>query len=254
MRSKQFMAVLLTGLAVALNACGAASEPAPAETAEVVSEEVAEVVSEETAEVVSEEASPEAGQEETRELTRADKLLAEAEAGNGRSYTDLGKLYEQGTGVDRDYAKALEYYLLSAEAEEPDFKGMRLAGLLYLNGTGVRQDDARAAECFQKAAEAGDVSACWYLGQLYEEGRGVPEDAARAKEWYEAGLADLDRFTGGSNKGPDELKQILCRLAEMALEEGDIETGAGYYQTAADLGWEPAIQALEELGMNEEED
>lgn len=249
MRSRSFMAVLLTGLVMALSACGA-----PAEVISQEVQEAAEAAEEEVPAEAAEETAPGAEPEEERELTRAEKLLAEAEAGNGRSYTDLGKLYEQGTGVDQDYEKALEYYLLSAEAEDPDFKGMRLAGLLYLEGTGVEQDDTKAAECFQKAAETGDVSACWYLGQLYEEGRGVPEDAALAKEWYETGLSDLERFTSGNNKGPDELKQILCRLAEMALEEGDSETGIAYYQTAADLGWEPARQALESVEQKEGED
>ena len=126
---------------------------------------------------------------------------------------------------------------------------MRLAGLLYMNGTGVAQDMAKAAECFQKAAEAGDVSACWFLGQFYEQGTGVEQDMEKAKQTYELGLTDLERFTGGGNKGPDELKQILCRLAELTLEEGDTETAVSYYQIAADLGWDAAQQALTDLGV-----
>ena len=186
------------------------------------------------------------------ELTRAEKLLLDAESGNGRAYTDLGKMYESGNGVEQDYEKALEYYLLSAEAEKPDFKGMRMAGLMYLNGTGVEQDYEKAAECFGKAADSGDVSGAWFLGQLYEQGNGVEQDMAKAKQCYETAIAQLDRFTGGNNKGPDELKQALCRLAEMALEDGDNETAISYYRTAYDLGWEAAGQALTELGETPE--
>lgn len=185
--------------------------------------------------------------QETHTPTAAEKLLMDAEAGNGRAYTDLGKRYETGNGVEQDYAKALEYYLLSAEAEKPDFKGMRLAGLLYMNGTGVEQDYEKAAACFLKAAEDGDVSAAYFLGTLYEQGNGVEADPVQAKHWYETAIAQLDRFTGGKNTGPDELKLALCRLAEMALEDGDTEKAISYYQIASDLGWDAATQALIEL-------
>lgn len=198
------------------------------------------------------EQTPKADQETEVELTRAEKLLLDAESGSGRAYTDLGKMYENGNGVEQDYAKALEYYLLSAEAENPDFKGMRMAGLMYMNGTGVEQDYAKAAECFQKAADSGDVSGAWFLGQLYEQGSGVEQSMEQAKQCYETAIAQLDRFTGGKNKGPDELKQALCRLAEIALEDGDTETAITYYQTAYDLGWEAAGQALTDLGVQPE--
>lgn len=191
--------------------------------------------------------------EAPKELTRAEKLLADGEAGNGRAYTDLGKMYESGNSVEQDYDKALEYYLLSAEAENPDFKGMRLAGLLYLNGTGVEQDFAKAAECFQAAAEAGDVSAAYFLGQLYETGSGIEQSGAEAKKWYEEAVSTVDEFLSNSkNNGPDELKLALCRLAELALAEGDTDTAVTYYQYAATLGWSAAADKLTELGVSTE--
>ena len=274
---KQGLSITLSVLILlAMTACGNSEKPAEetllpvqsnveeaAQTPEQTPEEpvTAEALPEESAAQPTEEPTveqpeqpPETDQEPEpeAELTRAEKLLLDAESGNGRAYTDLGKMYESGNGVEQDYEKALEYYLLSAEAENPDFKGMRMAGLMYMNGTGVEQDYEKAAECFQKAADSGDVSGAWFLGQLYEQGNGVEQNMEQARACYETAIAQLDRFTGGNNKGPDELKQALCRLAEMALEDGDTEAAISYYQTAYDLGWEAAGQALTELGVEPE--
>ena len=202
--------------------------------------------------ITAEPESVEASQtpEIQREQTRAEKLLADGQAGNGRAYTDLGRMYEQGNGVDQDYDKALEFYRLSAEAEKPDFKGMRYAGLMYQDGIGVEQDYVEAASCFQVAAEAGDVSAAYFLGLLYEEGNGVDQSLEEAKKWYEEAVSTLDDFLESSkNSGPEELKLALCRLAEIAMTDGDTDTAIQYYQYAADLGWSAAEEKLKELGV-----
>lgn len=190
--------------------------------------------------------------ETSQEPSRAEKLLADGQNGNGRAYTDLGRMYEQGNGVEQNYEQALEYYRLSAEAENPDFKGMRYAGLMYRDGVGVERDSSEAAACFQVAAESGDVSAAYFLGLLYEEGDGVEQSADEARNWYEKAISTLDDFLANEkNNGPDELKLALCRLAEMALTDGDEETAVQYYQSAADLGWSDAKEKLIELGVAE---
>ncbi len=236
MKSKMSALFLALCIAFSLAACAgpdaaATQTPAPANSAEP--------------ERTGTPQTPEVSQE----LSRAEKLLADGQSGNGRAYTDLGRMYEQGNGVEQDYEKALEYYRLSAEAEDPDFKGMRYAGLMYRDGTGVEQNYSEAAACFQVAAESGDVSAAYFLGLLYEEGSGVEQSADEAKTWYEKAVSTLDDFLENSkNSGPDELKLALCRLAEMALADGDTDQAIQYYQYAADLGWSAAEDRLAELG------
>ena len=232
------IALLILALSFSLTACGNADSE-DIRTDEPVNSATLEP---------SETATP---QETQQTQSRADRLLADGEAGNGRAYTDLGRMYEQGNGVEQDYEKALEYYRLSAEAENPDFKGMRYAGLMYRDGTGVAQDAAEAAVCFRLAAEAGDVSAAYFLGLLYEEGNGVDQNTVEAKKWYEKAVSTIDEFLSNSrNNGPDELKQALCKLAEMALSDGDTDTAVQYYQYAADLGWSAAEEELSKLGIS----
>ena len=200
-----------------------------------------------------EETTPDPEVQKTQ--SRQDKLLADGESGNGRAYTDLGRMYEQGNGVEQDFEKALEYYRLSAEAENPDFKGMRYAGLMYRDGAGVAQNVAEAAVCFQLAAEAGDVSAAYFLGLLYEEGNGVDKNVDEAKKWYEKAVSSIDEFLSNTkNNGPDELKQALCKLAEIAISDGDTDSAVKYYQYAVELGWSAAEEKLLDLGISTEND
>ena len=235
MKNRGIAILLILALALSASACG---NTAPTEA----QPQQAEAEAAET---------PAPTPEATAKPSRAEQLLEKAQAGDGRSYTDLGKLYETGgSGVEQDYEKALECYRLSAEAEKPDFKGMRLAGLMYMDGRGVEQDYAEAAACFEIAANAGDVSAAYFLGVLYEEGKGVEQSAENAKLWYEKAVSTVDEFLANTrNNGPDELKLALCKLAELALAEEDTETAIQYYQYAAELGWSEAQDKLTELGV-----
>ena len=88
---------------------------------------------------------------------------------------------------------------------------------------------------------------------MYEEGDGIEKNVAEAKKWYEKAVSTIDEFLSNSrNNGPDELKQALCKLAEMALSDGDTDTAVQYYQYAAELGWSAAKEKLLELGISAE--
>jgi len=98
----------------------------------------------------------------------------------------LGVFYENGFGVQQDYAKAREWY--EKAADRGDVVAMTNLGVLYENGQGVPQDYAKAREWYEKAAAKDDARAS-YLGVLYEHGRGVPQDYVKARELYEKAAA-----------------------------------------------------------------
>ena len=56
--------------------------------------------------------------------------------------------------------------------------------MLYQDGQGVQQDYAEAMKWFRKAADQGDPEAQYALGVMYKNGRGVPRDDAEAIKWY----------------------------------------------------------------------
>ena len=72
--------------------------------------------------------------------------LAEEKAVPGAEDVALGQQYENGDGVEQDYAKAMEYYLSAAEAGNGE--GMRRVGRLYQYGNGAETDYALAMEWY----------------------------------------------------------------------------------------------------------
>jgi tetratricopeptide (TPR) repeat protein len=105
-----------------------------------------------------------------------------ADNGNATAMGNLGLLYNNGFGVERDYAKAREWY--EKAADKGNARAMYFLGLLYITAQGVPRDYAKAHEWFTKAAEKGELLAMSGLGSLYQQGFGVPQDYAKAREWF----------------------------------------------------------------------
>ena len=73
--------------------------------------------------------------------------------GHAPAQFHLGDMYRRGLGVDRDYAKAVEWYQKAADQEYAP--AQYSLGFMYLNGLGVDQGYAKAVEWYQKAADQG---------------------------------------------------------------------------------------------------
>ena len=94
----------------------------------------------------------------------------------------LGKFYEMGVGVERDYEQAFELFRKAAEQGDP-VGALRLAGL-YLAGHGVTQDDSKATALFRQAANQNLPAAAHYYADSLVAGRGIAKDEHAAVEWY----------------------------------------------------------------------
>jgi uncharacterized protein len=143
---------------------------------------------------------------------------AAAEAGNAEAQFDLGVLYAQGRGVQRDVAKAVSWYRKAADqgnaeaqfalgqlysrgwgvprdeidalrwfqmANDPNSVGSATDWEL-IEGYGVERDSQQAASWYQKAAEQGHAEAQYNLGRLYAAGKGIPRDEELAVNWIRA--------------------------------------------------------------------
>jgi hypothetical protein len=53
-------------------------------------------------------------------------------------------------------------------------------GMMFQYGTGVGKDEARAAELYKQACHGGDLPGCSNLGLMYAQGTGASKDEARA--------------------------------------------------------------------------
>lgn len=107
-----------------------------------------------------------------------------AEKGDVRAQRGMGKMYEKGRGVERDFATALKWYRPAAEKGDAESQYRLSVGYGY--GLGVKQDEAKAMEWLRKAAENGQKRAQRSLAKGYEDGlNGLPRDPEKAKYWYD---------------------------------------------------------------------
>jgi uncharacterized protein len=105
-----------------------------------------------------------------------------AEQGNVFSQNALGNIYFYGLGSNKNAAEALKWFKLSAEQGNAD--GQNSAGWIYARGIGVDQDYAQSLKWFRLAANQGNQFAQGNLADLYLNGFGVEKNFVEALKWY----------------------------------------------------------------------
>ncbi|KAI9474001.1 MAG: hypothetical protein EXX96DRAFT_541648 [Benjaminiella poitrasii] len=167
-------------------------------------------------------------------------------SGLDKAYTELGRMYRLGYGVNQDHKKAIDYFKKGSQTgnpqcnfmlgvyyssglanevnREPDqakafkyfqkaaVKGMAEAqynvGLRFLKGHGVEVNYFNAAEFFRMAAAQGFQLAQINLAGMYSEGRGVKADLNEARQWLEKAAAAGGSIGKDAEKRIDQLDDI----------------------------------------------
>ena len=70
--------------------------------------------------------------------------------------------------------------------------GQFMFGLKYQYGYAVEKELAKAAEWYQKSAEQGNAEGQWRFGLMYQHGHGVEKDLVKASEWYRKSIEQGD--------------------------------------------------------------
>lgn len=157
-------------------------------------------------------------------------LKRSADQGFPGGYYGLGKAYEFGYGVHRDYAQAMRLYLQATAIPEAETR----IGDLYAYGQGVPKDDAQAESWYRKAAQSGSIEAQVLLGFRYEQGVTVKQDLAQALQWYRK-AADV---------GDPTAEYLVGKIYERAGALQDYKQAATWYQRASQQGVADAQLAL----------
>ena len=87
-----------------------------------------------------------------------DELLRAANKGDVSASYDLGVMYENGEGVEQDYAKAIEWYRQAANRE--DASAQANLGVMYAYGRGVEQSHQKALMWSRKACDNNNDLGC----------------------------------------------------------------------------------------------
>ena len=78
--------------------------------------------------------------------------------------TNLGQMYEQGHGVQRDLDRAVKLY--KSAAQRGHMRAHYRLGLVYQRGLGVKKDLVTAITFYQRAADRGYKPAQQALAEL----------------------------------------------------------------------------------------
>jgi uncharacterized protein len=155
----------------------------------------------------------ESGSGVTKDDARARALFQRAAAaGNPIGVTDLAAL-SNATGAALDPAQERAMLTNAAEANSSDAQFQ--LGLMYANGVGGPKDDVAARSWFGKAAAQGNAEALDWMGSFAASGRGGPRDINAAKDYYEKAAAL------GNDDAKAELKRLECTIV-MKDKRGDV--------------------------------
>jgi TPR repeat protein len=84
--------------------------------------------------------------------------------------------------VPRNLARSAELYDKACAAKQ--WEACTNLGMLYEKGSGVAPSPMRAAELFETGCAGGNGMGCWDLARYYAKGFGVARDELKADELY----------------------------------------------------------------------
>jgi TPR repeat protein len=135
----------------------------------------------------------------TEEVKRFADLSEKAGMGDPESQYLLGRCYENGEGVEKDYFTKATLWISKA-ANQSYAPAQNNMGHRYLMGQGVAQDSTEAVAWYRKAANQGYAKSLAMLGSLYDTGEGVQKDQVKAVVFWrsaaEKGLASAQYHMG----------------------------------------------------------
>lgn len=167
------------------------------------------------------------------------KAAASFKAASNQGHSDaqalLGRLYQDGQGVEKDYEKAYELYKKSSD--QGSAQGQTLLGHMYRYGIFVNKDYDRALDLYTKAANQGYVNAINQIGFMYiSRGYGM-QDHNEAEKWY----------LKSANKGDALAQYQLGWLYEYRKE---YEKALKCYRLSAKQGNSKAVDRVEYMERN----
>lgn len=133
-----------------------------------------------------------------------------ANAGIGNAAYNLGTLYFNGEGFQKDYAKAYQWFRRAAERDNP-YAEFQL-GLMHYTGQGVSKDPAQELKWYLRAARHGLAAAQYNLAVMHHDGQGVPKDDVQAYAWM------LLAEKGGLAAASDALTILAQNLTSQQIE------------------------------------
>ena len=171
-----------------------------------------------------------------QDFAKAFELYTQAtKEGYVEGYCGLGNLYWHGNGVLPDEKVALEYYKMAVESEDyiwRNFAKCQIAKMYKAGNPGIGLDYSAAYDWYTQAANEGYGSGFLGIGNMYYSGDGIDKDRQEAFEWYKRAAA---------HGNPTGMYIVGFMLEYGQGVSQDYEQALKYYLQAANLGDEDAM-------------
>ena len=160
-----------------------------------------------------------------------------ADQGNGDAQVTLGLMYDYGHGVERDPARAIDWYTQAAEQGMPVVQ--HDLGVKYFQGMGIERDYDAAARWWHKAAAAGLADSQFNLGLMYYRGLGIRQNYTKAIDLFQRAanqehanaqysLAVMYAFGQGVDKNYQEALRLFRAAADQDVAQAQYNLGVFY--------------------------
>ena len=104
-----------------------------------------------------------------------------AQMDNAQAYSILGRIYDEGLGVDIDHLEGLKWYEKAADKGNAD--AQNTVGNILMNSDFINHHPEKAFKYYQMAAAQGHLEGMMNLGVCYHEGIGTGIDYIAADTW-----------------------------------------------------------------------
>ncbi|PAW91572.1 MAG: hypothetical protein B9S33_00300 [Pedosphaera sp. Tous-C6FEB] len=155
--------------------------------------------------------------------------------GDARAQANLGRMYSDGNGIEKDQAEAVKWWRKAADKDED--RAQFELGRAYFAGAGVDKDYAEAAKWYRKAANQDLPGAQNNLGFMYFEGKGVERDYGEAYAWLNL-AARADR-NSAANRDAVEGQMTPQQVAEAQKRTKELRTSIEARLKDAPLAFDP---------------
>ena len=169
-----------------------------------------------------------------QEVAAFQEYLKVAEQGSADAQNQLGNMYLNGTGVEKNTSEANRWY--RSAAEQGDAVAQFNLGTNYLNGDGVEKNASEAASWLRKSAEQDYADAQNSLAVMISNGWGVEKNTSEAVSWYRKS-AQQDNAGAQFNLG-------VMYLNGNGVEK-NVGEAVGWFRRAAEQG---QVNAQHHLG------
>lgn len=144
-----------------------------------------------------------------------------ADNGIGNAAYNLGVLYHQGLGRDRDLGRALYWYREAAKLGHAE--AQYNLGIAHIEGIGTDYDPRLAAAFFERAANNGIMESAYNLGLIYENGLLGDTKPDEALLWYkiaaDQGSPDaktaMEQLAKNLQIGMDDVNKLVERMQQI---------------------------------------